>query len=237
MSDGRERLTPRARRVLGMAEDEAGALRQAEIGTEHLLLGLLREGRGLAARALRELGVEPDPLGQRIRARLPIADVGSEEPVRLGPAASDSIEMARAEARRLHHDYIGTEHLLLGLLRHGDGPAFVALVGIGVTLERARRKIVELINEVAAEPPPDLPAGLGSVATPSRRLYPERDAEADDAALCARCSRPRRPEWHFCPFCGERCPACDRCQAPLPALAGVRFCPTCGAMVEVDERG
>jgi ATP-dependent Clp protease ATP-binding subunit ClpA len=235
VSDGRERLTPRARRILAIAEDEAGALRQAEIGTEHLLLGLLREGRGLAARAFRDLGVEPDQLGQRIRARLPIADVGSDEAVVLGPAALDSIEMARAEARRLHHDYVGTEHLLLGLLRHGEGPAFVALAGIGVTLERARRKIVELINEAAAEAPTDLPADVG--AFPSRRLYPERDVPANDTGLCARCSRPRQADWRFCPFCGERCPACEHCQTPLPTLAGVRFCPGCGAMVASDEGG
>lgn len=233
MSDGPERLTPRARRVLANAEDEAVALRQSEIGTEHLLLGLLREGRGLAARALREMGVEPDHLGQRIRARLPIADISPAEPVTLGPAARESVEMARAEARRLHHDYVGTEHVLLGLLRHGEGPAFVALAGIGVTLERARRQIVTLINEAATEARAAEPAALTDLST--HRLYPERAPAAPDVGNCRRCERPRRPEWRFCPFCGETCPSCTRCRTPLPALDSVRFCPGCGAMVVDDE--
>jgi len=234
VSDGPERLTPRARRVLAIAEDEAVALRQPEIGTEHLLLGLLREGRGLAARGLRELGVEPDRLGQRVRARLPLGDIASDEPVTLGPAGRVAIEMARAEARRLHHDYVGTEHLLLGLLRHGEGPAFVALAGVGVTLERARRQIVGLLNAIAPEPRAGLPGGLATVQ--ARRPFLGREAAPVEAGPCGRCGEPRHQSWRFCPFCGEACPRCDRCQTPLPSLAGVRFCPGCGAMVESGER-
>jgi hypothetical protein len=233
VSDGRERLTPRARRVLAIAEDEAVALRQSEVGTEHLLLGLLREGRGLAARGLRDLGVEPDQLGQRIRARLPVADIGSDRPVTLGPAARETVEMARAEARRLHHDYVGTEHLLLGLLRHGEGPAFVALVGIGVTLEKARRQIITLLNGVAPEPQAGLPSGLASV--PSRRPFGPRETAPSEGGACRRCERQRHADWRFCPFCGEASPTCDRCRTPLPTLDGVRFCPGCGAMIANDE--
>ena len=95
---------------------------------------LLREGRGLATRALRELGVEPADLAQRLRLRLtPSADRrGRSDRPRAGARAA--LQMARAEAARLHHDYLGTEHLLLGLLRDGEGPAFVVLNGAGVTL-------------------------------------------------------------------------------------------------------
>jgi hypothetical protein len=234
VSDGRERLTPRAHRVLAIAEDEAVALRQAEVGTEHLLLALLRERRGLAARGLRDLGVEPDQLGQRIRARLPIADISSDQPVTLGPAARGAVEMARAEARRLHHDYVGTEHLLLGLLRHGEGPAFVTLSGIGVTLERARRQIITLLNEVVPDPPDGLPGGL--TAVPARRPFAQRENGGAGVGTCVGCERPRAPDWRFCPFCGEPCPGCARCKAPLPTLDGVRFCPGCGLRIEGDEQ-
>jgi ATP-dependent Clp protease ATP-binding subunit ClpC len=224
--------------VLSLAEDEARALRQAEVGTEHVLLGLLREGRGLAARALRDLGVEPAQLGQRIRSRLPVADVGPAGPVTLSPGAQTALEAARSEAARLHHDYVGTEHLLLGLLRDGEGPAFVALVGIGVTLERARRQIIAILNESAPEPTSGLPGGLASVQ--SRRgvveRLPERDPDPTDPGRCGRCGRARRWEWRFCAFCGEPWPRCDRCDTPLPPMSGVRFCPGCGVMVGDDER-
>jgi ATP-dependent Clp protease ATP-binding subunit ClpA len=224
-----------------MAEDEANALRHAEVGTEHLLLGLLREGRGLATRALRELGVDPAELGKRVRGRLVPADVGAVGRVDLGPGARSALEMARAEASRLHHDYIGTEHLLLGLLRDGEGPAFVALVGVGVTLGRARQQIVKLMNESSPELPGGRTAGLallrGRGAGPDR--FGERidhDHRADEPERCGRCGRVRRSEWRYCAYCGEHWPCCDRCDTPLPRLPGVRFCSGCGVMVEAQER-
>ena len=188
--DGRERLTPRVRRVLAMAEDEAVGLRQAEVGTEHVLLALLREGRGLATRALRELGVEPAELAQRIRARLVPAEIGADGPIGLGPGARAALEMARAEAARLHHDYVGTEHLLLGLLRDGEGPAFVVLNGPGVTLARARQQIVEDHQRVGAGAVGQAPESAGDPARPaSDRLdrYVDPDAR--------RPARRRRAVW------------------------------------------
>ncbi|MCC7369916.1 MAG: hypothetical protein IT306_15925 [Chloroflexi bacterium] len=239
MSDGRERLTPRVRRVLAMAEDEAVALRQSEVGTEHLLLGLLREGRGLAARALHQLGVEPAELAQRIRARLAPASFGPDGPIELGPGAQAALAMARTEAARLHHDYVGTEHLLLGLLRDGEGPAFVTLSGVGVTLASARQQVIAIMNEST----PELPGGRSeSIAILRGRGRGGRtsDAGSDDVAdlapeRCGHCGRLRRSEWRYCPFCGERWPYCDRCDHPVPALAGVRFCPRCGTMLPDDE--
>jgi ATP-dependent Clp protease ATP-binding subunit ClpA len=233
VSDGRERLTPRVRRVLAMAEDEAVALRQSEVGTEHLLLGLLREGRGLAARALHQLGVEPAELAQRIRVRLVPASFGPEGEIELSPGARAAVEMARTEAARLHHDYVGTEHLLLGLLRDGEGPAFVTLSGAGVTLASARQQVVAIMNEST----PELPGGRsGSIAILRGRGRSERQPGADDLLTgeyerCGHCGRGRRPEWRFCAFCGERWPGCERCDMPIPSLPGVRFCPGCGVML------
>lgn len=219
-----------------MAEDEAVALRQSEIGTEHLLLGLLREGRGLAARALHQLGVEPAELAQRIRARLVPASFGPDGDIELGPGARAAIEMSRTEAARLHHDYVGTEHLLLGLLRDGEGPAFVTLTGAGVTLASARQEVVAIMNEAT----PELPGGRsGSIAIlrgRGRRADPDAEVLAGATEHCGHCGRARRSEWRFCAFCGERWPGCERCDMPIPLLPGVRFCPGCGIMLPPDER-
>jgi ATP-dependent Clp protease ATP-binding subunit ClpA len=238
--DGRERLTPRVRRVLTIAEDEAVGLRQSEVGTEHVLLALLREGRGLATRALRELGVEPTDLAQRLRLRLVPAQIGPDGPIGLGPGARAAIQMARAEAARLHHNYLGTEHLLLGLLRDGEGPAFVVLNGAGVTLGRARQQISKILNESAPEAPGGRAPGLAILRgreRPSDRFAdPDLHDPRDDEERCGRCGRIRRSDWRFCAYCGEKWPACDRCEAPIPELAGVRFCPGCGVMLDSDDR-
>lgn len=247
MTDGPERLTPRVRRVLAAAEDEATGLRLPEVGSEHVLLALLEESRGLAARTLAELGVAPGELALRVRSRLVPADIGPGRPIGLGPDARAALAMARAEAARLHHDYLGTEHLLLGLLRHGEGPAFVLLNGAGVTLGRARQQIVRIVNEAAAQPPTGrLGAPADGAAGPRGRRRPVdrladlgRSESAAEAERCGHCGRARRSEWRFCAYCGSRWVCCDRCDTPLPRVPGVRFCPGCGVMVEppnADDR-
>lgn len=223
-----------------MAEDEADALRQAEIGTEHLLLALLREERGLAARVIQDLGVQPADLERRVRLRLTTAEIGADGPIGLGPEARAAFDLARTEATRLHHEYLGTEHLLLGLLRNGEGPAFVALNGVGVTFGKVRQQILRILREAASDRPAGgAPADLADVG---RRRVRSRIGSAgasqprDEPERCGRCGRVRRSDWRFCAYCGERWPACDQCQAPLPRLAGVRFCPGCGLMLEPDAR-
>jgi len=239
--DGRERLTPRVRRVLAMAEDEAAGLRLSEVGTEHVLLALLREGRGLATRALHELGADPAELSQRMRMRLVPADIAPAGPIGLGPDARAALRMAHSEAARLHHDYLGTEHLLLGLLRNGEGPAFVVLNGAGVTLSRVRQQIVRIMNEAAPEPPIGSSGAVSMLRDRRRPIDRLPDGEARDSApepeRCGHCGRVRRAEWRFCAYCGERWTCCERCDTPLPSLPGVRFCPGCGIMVNSDDGG
>jgi ATP-dependent Clp protease ATP-binding subunit ClpC len=223
-----------------MAEDEATGLRHAEVGTEHVLLALLREGRGLAARALNELGIDAEVLAQRMRARLVPSNTVGQGPIGLSPGARSSLQMARAEAGRLHHDYVGTEHVLLGLLRDGEGPAFVTLVGAGVTLHKARQQIATILNETAPEAPDGRSGGLALVQSRARPIDrfadPERHDRRDEVERCTHCGRARRTEWRFCAFCGQRWPTCERCDTPIPDLAGVRFCPGCGVMLDTDER-
>jgi hypothetical protein len=148
--------------------------------------------------------------------------------------------MARAEAGRLHHDYVGTEHLLLGLLRDGEGPAFVTLVGVGVTLQKARQQIATILNETAPEAPDGRSGGLALVQARARPIDrfgdPEQHDRRDEIERCGHCGRARRTEWRFCAFCGQRWPTCERCDTPIPDLGGVRFCPGCGVMLDTDER-
>ncbi len=234
MPDPFERLTPRAQRVLTLAGEEAESLRHAEIGVEHLLIGLLREGPGLAARSLRELGVDVEGLRQRVRAGLRPGDIRAGGQLALSQGVRDALRTARVEAERLHHEHLGTEHLLLGILRGGEGAAYLALVGAGVTLDRARRQILAILNE--APPDPSLVSrapvrfGARSMRAPlGRPSVTIREPTLDEVARCARCDAPRRADWRFCAFCGERWPRCETCDAPVPTVTGARFCTECGA--------
>ncbi len=138
MSDKLDRFTKRARRVLTLAQEEALRLNHNYIGTEHLLLGLVREENGVAVKVLRELGNEP---GQVIRAVERTVGRGERPPFgkpTLAPRTKRVIELAVDEARLMGHHYIGTEHLLLGLVREGEGVAVNVLRGLGVNLDSLR---------------------------------------------------------------------------------------------------
>jgi len=131
-------FTPRAKKVLELSMEEANELGHNYIGTEHLLLGLVREENGVAVKVLRELGVEP---GQVIRAVERTVGRGERAPFgkpTLAPRTKRVIELAVDEARLMGHHYIGTEHLLLGLVREGEGIAVNVLRGLGINLDRVR---------------------------------------------------------------------------------------------------
>jgi len=136
---GMERFTQRARRVLSLAHQEAERLHQNYIGTEHLLLGLIKEDGGVGGRVLRELGLDAERIEEVI---LRITGVGQSQSAKLdlSPGTQSALEFAVEEARRLGHHYIGTEHLLLGLVRLGEGVALDVLRKLGVTPEQIRRQ-------------------------------------------------------------------------------------------------
>lgn len=151
MSDKLDRFTKRARRVLTLAQEEALRLNHNYIGTEHLLLGLVREDNGVAVKVLRELGVEP---GQVIRAVERTVGRGERAPFgkpTLAPRTKRVIELAVDEARLMGHHYIGTEHLLLGLVREGEGIAVNVLRGLGVNLDRVRTQTARNILQTQAQ--------------------------------------------------------------------------------------
>jgi ATP-dependent Clp protease ATP-binding subunit ClpA len=147
-----ERFTERAQAVLTLAQQEAQAARHTYIGTEHLLLGLLREEGGLACVALNALGIQLEPARAAIEAVLGTPRVIAQQVIPTS-RVKKVIELAFEDAQRTGHDYVGTEHLLLGLLLEGHGVAARVLNDMGVTLESARAEIERQLAERGAEPP------------------------------------------------------------------------------------
>ncbi len=147
MSDKLDKFTKRARRVLTFAQEEAVRLNHNYIGTEHLLLGLIREDEGMAAKVLRDLGVEQNRVRQIVEE---IVGKGQAQPgarLSLTPRTKRVIELAVDEARRLGHHYIGTEHLLLGLMREGDGIAVSVLKTLGISPDKVRNYVSRALLE------------------------------------------------------------------------------------------
>ena len=155
-------FTQRVRTVLAMAREEAARLHHEYVGTEHILLGLIREGEGVAATVLQNLNVDLDEVPQRIEAIVKKGGAAQSSWPHLPytSRARKVLELAMEEARAMHHSYVGTEHLLLGLLAEGKGIAAHVLGALRVTLESARAEVfrilgVELTAYPPAEPPPD----------------------------------------------------------------------------------
>lgn len=142
-----DKFTQRARKVLSLAQEEAQRFQHNYIGTEHLLLGLVREGEGVAAKVLSNLGVELNEVRSTVESiigrgdRIVLGEIG------LTPRSKKAIELAVDEARRLNHHYIGTEHMLLGLVREGEGIAAGVLESMGVDLEKVRTQTMQVLSQ------------------------------------------------------------------------------------------
>ncbi|HET9110535.1 MAG TPA: Clp protease N-terminal domain-containing protein [Ktedonobacterales bacterium] len=147
MQDKFEKFTERARKVMSLAQTEAQRFNHNYIGTEHILLGLVAEGDGVAAKVLDMLGVELEQVRNAVEFIIGRGDRVVLGEIGLTPRAKKVIELAIDEARRLNHHYIGTEHLLLGLIREGEGIAAGVLESLGVRLENVRRVTIEALNQ------------------------------------------------------------------------------------------
>jgi ATP-dependent Clp protease ATP-binding subunit ClpC len=141
-----ERFTERARQVVVLAQDEARQLRHNYIGTEHLLLGLLREQEGVGARVLESLGVTLDEVQAQTRRIVGQGDEVATGQIPFTPRAKKALELALREEQSLGHDYIGTEHLLLALARLDDGVAARILLDAGVDAETIRREVIRVLS-------------------------------------------------------------------------------------------
>ena len=147
-----EKFSERARRVLSLAQEEAQRFNHNYIGTEHILLGLVRETEGVAARVLSNLGVELTKVRSAVEFIIGRGEKSVPGEIGLTPRAKKVIELAVDEARRLNHSYIGTEHLLIGLLREGEGVAAGVLESLGVTLEKIRNETSRVLSQNAPRP-------------------------------------------------------------------------------------
>src|SRR5674476_266924 len=141
-----ERFTDQARRVVVLAQEEARMLNHNYIGTEHILLGLIHEGEGVAAKALESLGISLDAVREQVQE---IIGQGQQAPsghIPFTPRAKKVLELSLREALQLGHNYIGTEHILLGLIREGEGVAAQVLLNLGADLEKVRSAVIQLLS-------------------------------------------------------------------------------------------
>ena len=141
-----ERFTDRARRVLVLAQEEARLLNHSFIGTEHILLGLIHEGEGVGAKALESLGISLEAVRAKVAETIGPAGSGPKGSPPFTPRAKKVLELALREALQLGHNYIGTEHMLLGLVREGEGVAAQVLVSLGADLTRVRQQVIQLLS-------------------------------------------------------------------------------------------
>ncbi len=141
-----QRFTERARRVILLGQEEAGKMNSSHVGTEHLLLGLVRENEGVAAQVLTKMGVSLQRVREEIEDEIDHTDEPAGSEPKLTPRAKRVLELAADEARRMRHNYIGTEHLLLALLREKDGVAANVLRKMGLNLEKARHQVMEYLG-------------------------------------------------------------------------------------------
>ena len=180
-----ERFTDRARRVVVLAQEEARLLNHNYIGTEHILLGLIHEGEGVAAKALESLEISLDDARTQVHE---IIGHGGQAPsghIPFTPRAKKVLELSLREALQLGHNYIGTEHILLGLIREGEGVAAQVLANLGADLEVVRQRVIQLLSGYAGGEP--------AAGSRGRRGEPRsKCTDSSDVPSVARWRRPAR---------------------------------------------
>ena len=166
-----ERFTDRAQRVVVLAQEEARMLNHDHLGTEHLLLGIVHEGEGVATRVLESLEIGLAAVRQQTEAMIGRGEQAPPGNIPFTPRAKKALELALRESKLLGHDYIGTEHILLGLVREGEGVAARVLAGLGADLNRVRQQVIQLLHGWAGEGG----AGPGRLAVRLGRARPAGD--------------------------------------------------------------
>lgn len=171
------RFTERAQKVLALAQEEALRLGHNNIGTEHILLGLVREGEGIAAKALQALGLGSEKIQKEVESLIGRGQEMSQT-IHYTPRAKKVIELSMDEARKLGHSYVGTEHILLGLIREGEGVAARVLNNLGVSLNKARQQVLQLLGSNET--------GSSAAGTNSNANTPTLDSLARDLTAIAK---------------------------------------------------
>ncbi len=191
-----DRFTKRARAVLTFAQEEARNLQHNYVGTEHLLLGLIREGGGVAGEVLSNLGADAQQLRQDVEKIIGrgASDITNAN-IPLTPRVKRVIELAVDEARRLHHQFLGTEHLLLGLVREGEGIAARVLRERGIDLERVRMETLRVLQQKEKTPASEAFQPMPEEAS---LLVPE----GEQGVVCGRCGAGNLGYFRYCFNCG-----------------------------------
>ena len=177
-----EKFSERARRVLSLAQEEAQRFNHNYIGTEHILLGLVRETEGVAARVLANLGVDLNKVRSAVEFIIGRGERPAQGEIGLTPRAKKVVELAVDEARRMNHTYIGTEHLLIGLLREGEGVAAGVLESLGVTLDKVRSETHRILSQSS-------PTSSGSHGSRTSTRTPTLDELGIDLTSAARSNK------------------------------------------------
>ncbi|MBU8606595.1 ATP-dependent protease ATP-binding subunit ClpC [Bacillus safensis] len=172
------RFTERAQKVLALAQEEAIRLGHKNIGTEHILLGLVREGEGIAAKALEALGLVSDKIQKEVESLIGRGQEVSQAIPHYTPRAKKVTELSMDEARKLGHSYVGTEHILLGLIREGEGVAARVLNNLGVSLNKARQQVLQLLGSNET--------GVSAAGSNSNANTPTLDSLARDLTAIAK---------------------------------------------------
>jgi hypothetical protein len=218
-----ERFTYRARRALVVAQEEAKALGANFVGTEHLLLGLAHEGAGVAAKALESLGVRPTELREAV-GKVTKAGAGQgSETVPFSPRAKKVLELSLREALQLGHNYIGTEHLLLGLVALSECSAARALASLGVSAERTRAVVLELL--VGYQP--------GQQPAQRRPQWPDvAAASKGEPPLCGRCGSRLEVSGRYRDIALKSAQGAEEAEeGEEVALVRIAYCSACGAAI------
>ncbi|WP_102336460.1 ATP-dependent protease ATP-binding subunit ClpC [Salimicrobium jeotgali] len=181
------RFTERAQKVLSLSQEEAVRLGHSNIGTEHVLLGLVKEGEGIAAKALTALGLEAETIQTEVENLIGAGEQKSQT-IHYTPRAKKVIELSMDEARKLGHSYVGTEHILLGLIREGEGVAARVLNNLGVSLNKARQQVLQLLGNNESTGGQGRRGGNqgGAAAQGSGQTTPTLDSLAQDLTSVAK---------------------------------------------------
>jgi ATP-dependent Clp protease ATP-binding subunit ClpC len=208
-----ERFTDRARRVVVLAQEEARMLNHNYIGTEHILLGLIHEGEGVAAKALESLNISLEAVRQQVEEIIGQGQAAPTGHIPFTPRAKKVLELSLREALQLGHNYIGTEHILLGLIREGEGVAAQVLQKLGADLNRVRQTVIQLLSGYTA----------GSASG--------RFGEAEMTELTSEMTSGSEPSGEselggFTELSSERAPMCPSCFAKLDDTLAIRVVET-----------
>ena len=221
-----ERFTDRARRVVVLAQDEARLLNHNYIGTEHILLGLAREEGGVAARALDSLNISLEAVRQQVEEIIGQGHAAPTGHIPFTPRAKKVLELALREALQLGHNYIGTEHILLGLIREGEGVAAQVLQKLGADLERVRQTVIQQLSGqgFGSEVGSWVGSGVGSYV----EMHPASEEILRAVPLCPTCSRPLERTLRYRVLSVES----DEEQEESETLTvKVAYCTTCGRAI------